>query len=260
MSLLPYLLAATLGSGASFSPLSITGCNLWLDANQLGLSNGAAVTTWPDLSSFASNFLAVSTGPIFTTNVMNGKPAVKFANTTAANMYLYGTAGSNSFNPVGSGLPMTVFVVVQPLIIGSSQNSYAIILGNSGSGSSPFPGMRLCAKLGGNAWGTFTAGDLSSGNTLQVSTNYLLELSALGGGSPATFLYQKGVQVARNSSVDNGLIGNSPGANAAGLGYDSGSAGRTFNGYISECICYNVILSPTNQALVENYLIAKYAL
>jgi hypothetical protein len=261
--ILPRLLLAALGGGGITSPLQVAGCNLWLDANQLGLSNGTAVTTWTDLSTFATPFLAVSTGPIFTTNVINGKPAVLFANTTAANMWIAGTTvndGRFNYDVSSGGLPTTVFVVVQPSIIGSSQNSYSVIIGSTGSGSSPFPGMRICAKLGGNAWGTFTGGDLSSGNTLASGTPVLLELSALGGGSPVTTLYQRGSQVAQNTSVDNGLIGATPQSDAGGLGYDSGTAGRTFNGYIAEVVSYNVILSSPNQILVEKYLINKYNL
>lgn len=260
--ILSRFLLATLGGSGITSPLQIAGCNLWLDANQLGLSDGTAVTTWTDESSHATNFLAVSTGPIFHTNIINGKPAVEFSNTTAANMYIVGSSNSTDFNndQGTGGLPATLFVVMQPLVNGSSQNSYSVIVGNTGSGSTPFPGMRICAKLSGNNWGTFTGADLSSGNALVSGTPALLELSALGGASPATTLYQRGVQVANNTSLDNGLIGTTPVSNAGGLGYDSGTTGRTFNGYIAEVVCYNVILSSANRVLVENYLIAKYGL
>ena len=61
---------------AAFSPDSITGLNGWFDASQLGLTDGAGVTTWPDLSGQGRHLIAGT--PVYTEDVLNGLPVVRF--------------------------------------------------------------------------------------------------------------------------------------------------------------------------------------
>jgi hypothetical protein len=62
--------------GAAFSPDSITGLGGWFDASQLGLADGAGVTTWPDLSGLGRNLVAGT--PTYRADVLNGLPVVRF--------------------------------------------------------------------------------------------------------------------------------------------------------------------------------------
>jgi len=75
------LVAATSGGGSAFSPASIAGLQLWLDASQItGLNDGDAVGTWADLSG-NGNDATQATGskkPTFETNELNGRPVVRF--------------------------------------------------------------------------------------------------------------------------------------------------------------------------------------
>ena len=85
-----------------FSPPSITGLGLWLDATQItGLAEGEPVTTWPDLSpsGFTATWDAASASPpVYQAASFNGLPAVNFTATqTTAQTYRvpgWGTAVS----------------------------------------------------------------------------------------------------------------------------------------------------------------------
>lgn len=64
-----------------FSPTDIPGLKLWLDASQItGLTNGAPVPTWLDMSGNGNNAVqpTVAAQPIYQTGVLNGLPIVRF--------------------------------------------------------------------------------------------------------------------------------------------------------------------------------------
>ena len=63
-----------------FDPSTITGCKLWLKADSLALSDGAAVSTWPDSSGLSNDATQATAGnkPIYKTSIVNGKPVVRF--------------------------------------------------------------------------------------------------------------------------------------------------------------------------------------
>ena len=223
----------------AFDPLSITGCVLWLKSTSLALSDGDPVATWTDSSGNGNDCAQGTAGnkPLYKVNIINSLPSVLFDGTDD---FMTGTAGTSLSQP------LSVFVVLQPTLSTASQKTYATFIHNI-AGARCF----LCAKLSTNVWGTFASADVSSGNALTSGTSYLLENTSLTG---QLFLYQKGVQVAS-------LADNEVGSGAAmGLGKDLGNAGREYAGYISEVLWYNSILSSGNRILVENYLIAKYAL
>lgn len=72
-------------TGIIRSPLGIADCALWLDASQLvGLGDGDAVTTWPDLS--GNGYSPAQDGavdvPVYKTNIVNGLPIVRFDGVT----------------------------------------------------------------------------------------------------------------------------------------------------------------------------------
>jgi hypothetical protein len=64
----------------AFTPASISGLQIWLDATTLGLSGGTAVATWPDLSGnhYDASQATGTKQPIYNTNKINGLPAVTF--------------------------------------------------------------------------------------------------------------------------------------------------------------------------------------
>lgn len=69
------------GGAAAFSPASITGLQLWLDASQItGLNDGDAVATWPDLSGNARDYTqgTASKRPTYKTSIRGALPVVRF--------------------------------------------------------------------------------------------------------------------------------------------------------------------------------------
>lgn len=223
-----------------FLPTKISGCKLWLKADFItGLNDGDALATWPDASGNGNDTTQATLGnkPLYKTNIINSLPSVKFDGTDD---FMSGTRPAIQ--------PLTKFLVIQPTLNTASQKSYACFCH---SGASSF----LVARLGTNFWGTFlaTSVDLSSTVALVSGTNYLLENTA---AINSTFLYQQGVQKATSATTEQG-----PGGSTTfGLGKDLVNANRQYAGYISEVIVYDTVLSSGNRALVENFLIAKYAL
>ncbi|MGE5138307.1 MAG: LamG-like jellyroll fold domain-containing protein [Rudaea sp.] len=67
---------------ASFSPARVAGLTLWLKSDAIGgLADGDPVASWPDMSGRGGRDLSQATAgkrPAFRTNVVNGKPAVRF--------------------------------------------------------------------------------------------------------------------------------------------------------------------------------------
>ena len=78
-------LALTMGAAmyfgaapASAAPPVTTGLTLHLDASTLGLSDGATVTTWTDVSGLANDATLSAGTPIYKTGVLNGEPVIRF--------------------------------------------------------------------------------------------------------------------------------------------------------------------------------------
>lgn len=66
---------------SGFVPTDIAGCVLWLRADGItGLSDGDAVTTWPDESGEGNDATQATTAkkPSYETGVLNGLPVVRF--------------------------------------------------------------------------------------------------------------------------------------------------------------------------------------
>lgn len=225
-----------------FSPTKIAGCQLWLKANIIAASNNDPISSWADSSGNGNTFSQATGGnqPLYKTSIINGLPTVLFD----------GTDDFMSHTGNLTTQPNTVFVVTQPTLSTASQKNYACFFHDGGQSF-------IVAKITTSFWGTFTTptGDLSSTNALTSGSNYLLECTTTSTGG-SVFLYQKGVQVATRA----GAAVTGPGGTNVGLGKDLINSNRQYAGHIAEVIYYDTVLSSGNRALVENYLIAKYAL
>jgi hypothetical protein len=83
-------------------PSNVASLKFWLKADAITQSDNTEITTWPDSSGNGHPFLKGSaTGPTFKTNIVNGKPVVRFNGT----QYLNNTQG------IGGHQPYTVIVV-----------------------------------------------------------------------------------------------------------------------------------------------------
>lgn len=72
------------GRKAAFDPTQVPGLETWLDANTLGLANGAAVSSWTDRSGNGNHATQaiVASQPLFVTGgTLSGEPVVRFDGT-----------------------------------------------------------------------------------------------------------------------------------------------------------------------------------
>jgi hypothetical protein len=86
----------------AFSPADLAGLVHWLDASALtGLTDGAPMSTWPDLSS--SGLTATATGggrPVYRAGVLNGQAGVEVGNLTEMNTSAPATVAVDNFTQI----------------------------------------------------------------------------------------------------------------------------------------------------------------
>ena len=223
------------GGAAAWSPASIAGLVLWLDASQItGLNDGDAVATWNDLSGLANNATqgTASARPLYKTNIKNGKPALLF-------------------DGVDDGFSLTT---------GLSLSAYTVFVvwaqTDAGFGSLSF------IKLGDNYnlhALTPTSVVLQPGGPT-TTTAYTTATPA--GDWALTEAYRSGTTLytGKNGTFDGGQVSSiNWQTDAIGAPY---AGGAQFNmvGYIAEMLIYNVEISTANRQLVEAYISTKYGL
>lgn len=81
-----------------FSPLSITGCSLWMDANDtssMSLISSTSLNSWTDKSPNRFVFTSGTNKPTLSTNSQNSKSTISF--TSASSNYLQGDNNATNF-------------------------------------------------------------------------------------------------------------------------------------------------------------------
>jgi hypothetical protein len=235
-------------------PLQISGLLMWYKADSLGLNDGDSIATWADSGTRGANATQTIAGskPIYKTNIINGKPVVRFDGTDD---YLNITSASFT----GS----TIFVVGNPSGSASSISWPPIVM-KSGS----------LADYQGNGMLYGVATDLSVG---------VIECFWNGGeytNPPATSLtsptlvtiYNEATGSNTNQSVrKNGdsLINLSNVSIAPSLNPTAGAIGARMQpnvgapylkGDIAELIVYGGYVGDTDRNRIEAYLNGKYNL
>ena len=214
----------------TFSPLLISGCILWLDAQDpFGLStqpaNGTSLTSVKDKS--PSNFPLTSPGTIFTTNVINGLPGLNIGSNANDNRPI-------GFNPGSAQNNFQEVFIVALWVGGSTFNSYNGLFTNHGGDYG----------LLGNPGGTnFITSYITTGS---IHINGIQTTTAL-----PTILNPFIVRAYNSSAVNlQGIL----------FGWDRNNAGRSWIGYIGEAICYNTALTNSQREQVEGYLAWKWGI
>lgn len=211
---------------APFSPLDIAGCTVWMNADDISAVNGEVLTAWSDSSGNGHDMAITAPDVTFRTNVLNGKPVVRFGPPTYGGAYIASILLSQ---------PTTWFVVAK----GTSKPSYLVFsfsdqgvyLDASGyagifAGSSALDSVDLSG-----AFHIYEAIISGSNGTLYVDGTFKFGPSAVGANGP------NGVEY------------------IMGDGVGSGSQGD-----IAEIILYNSALGATDRENVEDYLKAKYGI
>jgi hypothetical protein len=213
---------------ATFSPTDLSGLSLWLKANAGVTLNGSDVTDWADQSDQGNNFSVAGTSPLFESNVINDKPAIKF------------NGGRLTGNDIITG--KTIYAVIKTLAYQPSQNA-AILECTGGS---------LYSAILGNAWGSFFNDHTSSTDSLAVNTPSIIATLSDDGEN---YEFRKNGASILSNSDGGGFYSRS----ASYLGNNS-SGGQPANIYISEIIVYNRLLTVLEIQQIEAYLNTKYAI
>ena len=216
-------------------PTAITGCQLWLDAEysafELDGSNNVAV--WRSLTggTIASQ-ATLANRPAFTTNVMNGKPAVRFD----------GSTDSLSLGNIGSSFSTAATMVSIVRVLDGDYNILST-LNNSGC--------KWNAGAGAGALGLFTT-TLQSGFPTGMPFNGTWVMSVRISASYGLEVRINGTRTSYKSTGftftggDTFLIGASPG----GAGF--------LNGDIHSIALYNRVLTDKELRTVEECFAWRY--
>ena len=230
--------------GASYNPLSIQGCQLWLDAtdpNANGILplNGSIVSTWYDKSGKGNNATGIN-NPTFLNKSIN-----------------FVRSSTQYFTLPNSTLPT-----------GDSSYAYFLIC-NFNTDSS------VCGLIGGGSWGTYNTvfalrnfsgvtsrtiitywwnNDLltAPANVFSLNTNFLAESLYTSGGTRAMYgngnFLTSDSPVARNQTNTNNVLGM------------TNPTGEGMSGTISEVLVFSNALTTNQRQTIEGYLAWKWGL
>jgi autotransporter-associated beta strand protein len=230
------------------SPQAVPGLVFWAQADAETYTNGAKVSVWTDLSGLGNHATqTVATAqPVFVTNAVNGRAAVRFTRSSAQQLFL----PVASFSGLTSLRDLSVFIVCRwggqvtsglCGAWGSSNNSHFEI--NSG-GQVRFRVASLNSVYANGA----------------MSANAWCQVEGLlngAGDTPVAHVYRDGVL--------KGSLSADPGSallstyTTMGIG-NSDSNTRFFDGYMAEVLFFNRALQTVEREAVERYLAARYGL
>lgn len=230
--------------------------SLWLraDIGVLPGTNGLGVTTWNDQSGNGNNFTQGTAGnrPVFATTVVNGRPLLRFTNTSNHFLSAAGT-GLNST----SAVPFTFFAVTNsnatqtdPMGLfdsaPGSANTFRFYNDGSGGGNTPAAGVNNSVEL----WSNQPA---LGGYTLNASSpSIVTTLADFNGANRRLAAFKDGTQIRIGTGNNAGVIFSAP-------QFGRINSGNYFSGDIAEAIIFDgVALNTAQRLVVENHLGAKY--
>ena len=214
------------------SPLSVPGCILWLDAgdpNGTGTrpSNGTTLTTWKDKS--VSDFPFTSVGSSYNTTAVNGNPGISLS----SNYFRY-DPGSDQNN---------------------WQEVFAVGLWNGGSTFNNYNGFvtGLNSSDGGSATGIIFIGNIGTTSWYPIGNTYTTPV--LNGTSTYT-----AIPTIQSPFIVRTLSASAVSQRGLIIGIDRVFTDRIWQGFVSEVICYNTVLSTTQRNGIERYLANKWGI
>jgi hypothetical protein len=254
-------MAASVGTSSKsisgFDPRSLSGCVLWLDADDpYTLFSDAAGTTlatttvnaWKDKSANALLFAGGTSGPtLIKSTTVNSRPYLSFNGTSN---YLLNTSMSVS-------QPYTIYVV--GYATASAASTYYRILHGLSAGSVNFN--LVIGALAGNV--AMFIGNASSWNDVNAivpattSINVWVIYSAtVTGGTLNSFLNGTAC-TSKTGNIASTISGFNIGGGQSSTGY---STTQPFQGYVGEILMYNYVLSASQRQQVEGYLAWKWGM
>ena len=225
------------------APNQFGGLALWLDASQLtGLVDGNAVASWTDMTGKGNHAIQATEAnkPLYKTNILNGKPVVRFDGTdflTSPNGAISGLSNAISIFAVYN---MTVQTDTSILVAETDDTANRLNIHPNFSGGTVF----------------FDFGNISTGGRVNGAWGGALGTFYRWGfvaGSSAMNIYRNGTSILS--------VGTSktftPGIKTLNIGAYSATR---FNGDVAEIIIYNRVLSAIERAFIDSYLSNKYAI
>lgn len=222
-------------------PQTVPNLVLWLDASQLRLNDRAQVASWGDASGkgHTATQSSAANRPAYRTNVLNGKPAVRFDGSDYLRI-----AGS----VVTGAQARTVFFVARPNAAG---NIGIIDLGNGATTRAGFlitPEFGVRINGGSRLWLTAASTSVATIGVVQLSGSTTRELTA----------WANGTQLAAGSTIAAAV--KTAGSGTVGAWTAAPLSATTFEGDIAEIIVYKRALLDAERRSVEQYLANKYGI
>ena len=221
------MLVSSIFIASSFTPTSITGGIMWLDATLLSGANGATITTWTSASGLYS--LNMTGNGTLSTNVLNGKQVISV-----------NTSQTYTISNTGYTSASFTFFFVSRQTGGTNQR---VFFGN---------GNTLYGYWGGAKSQLYMEGWLSPVQTPASDTNwdiYTITRNSSGAGVFSRF----GTTIVSYGSS---------GAGMTGFYINTGGSypGEKSDAQIAEVIIYNVSLADADCRKIEGYLAWKWGL
>jgi len=241
---------------SSFSPLSISGCQLWFDAADLStftFSSGSNVSIWTNKGTIGNTATPSrgATGNQVTRTILNGYPGV-FINNNSSTAYNASTYSQLTFQSnFQNTADYSIFAVVNlsNIASGEYQTIYANARGTSGETRSPNFGAGRSLEY--NDPGPNRSINGSFIGTGRLETALISSSSALTAYTNGV-VYGSATNAYTRPSTDAGALPSIGGT------FGSGNDNRFTTGYFHEILFYNSVLSEFQRQQVEAYLAYKW--
>lgn len=242
----PFPTAIPKASTRVWSPLRISGSQLWMDGSDpagtgAAPANGAIVSSWVDKSGNSNNAAATVSGATFTAASQNGNGYITFP----TGKYFTTT----NFVPSANNTP-TIFLVCQQTGYSGSGNS-EIIYSTVGS-PYPFYTLDILGNLGNKILNVNMYSNAGQSGSISIASPTLV--SIVGSGSPSY-----NVTLWGNGSSNVTFTGSSTNPMSVSMGLYIG-AQSGFIGNIYEIIIFDTAFTTAQRQQVEGYLAWKWGL
>jgi hypothetical protein len=238
------------------APTEISGCALWLDGADSSaasmLLNGSLVETWKDKSGNGRDFTATGTArPTLTATAINSRSAVTFNGST--NTLTGNTATQDVIRNLAG---YTVFAVLRTASIAAGERLAfgvgATVMFRTGQTDSRsfIGGRRVAADTLESVMGA--ASDLSVGTTF-------IQTAAVNHAAQSLTGLRNGAAFGLDTTYMAAGVSENV-ASSVSVGTQAGGTYGFWNGEIAEIVVFNTALSTTDRARVEAYLAAKWGI
>ena len=234
-----------------FSPRSISGLKLWLEADRItGLNDSDPVGTWSDLSGNGNHATqgTAAAKPLYKMGILNGRPVVRYDGTDDV-MALSGVGLNIARNVVG----LTMFFVWIPnSVAGGGDKSLVQFETNAGANRAVIQRSAAALLVGGRRLDADSF-ESAAGGTVSVGVPTITSATFDYANVLAT-IFKDGVQVAQDNPFQTAGSTSDTASTAARIG----AAGPNLDAAVA--LVYNRALASSERKKIERYLGRKYGI